>query len=86
MARDILTIPVSTVASESAFSVGGEVLDQYRSTLKSEITEAIICTKDWIFGDANYNVDDTVNEIVDLDVNNEEPSSARSANTTETAK
>lgn len=42
MARDILTIPVSTVASESAFSVGGKVLDQYRSSLKSDVTDAII--------------------------------------------
>ncbi|XP_017970004.1 PREDICTED: zinc finger BED domain-containing protein RICESLEEPER 2 [Theobroma cacao] len=29
MTRDILAIPVSTVASEFAFSVGGKVLDQY---------------------------------------------------------
>ena len=29
MARDILSIPVSTIASESAFNVGGRVFDQY---------------------------------------------------------
>ncbi|KAH9724393.1 hypothetical protein KPL70_007468 [Citrus sinensis] len=50
MARDVLTIPISTVASESAFSVGGRVLDQFRSSLKPETVESIVCSRDWIFG------------------------------------
>ena len=49
MARDILTIPLSTVASESAFSVGGRVLDAFRSSLKPDIVEAVICLSDWLF-------------------------------------
>lgn len=49
MARDLLAIPVSTVASESAFSVGGRVIDSFRSTLKHENVEALICTRDWLF-------------------------------------
>ncbi|KAL9460420.1 hypothetical protein AB3S75_003598 [Citrus x aurantiifolia] len=51
MTRDILSIPISTVASESAFSVGGQALDQFRSVLKPETVQAIITTRDWKFGE-----------------------------------
>lgn len=48
IARDVLAIPVSTVTSESVFSVGGRVLDSYRSSLPSTTLEALICTQDWL--------------------------------------
>lgn len=48
MARDILAIPVSTVASESAFSTGGRVLDAFRSSLSSRIVQALVCAQDWL--------------------------------------
>ncbi|KAI0530712.1 hypothetical protein KFK09_000260 [Dendrobium nobile] len=51
MARDVLCIPISTVASESAFSNSGRVLDQYRSALKHDIVEALVCTKDWLYSE-----------------------------------
>lgn len=39
---------MSTVASESAFSTGGRVLDPYRTRLSPAIVEALICTQDWV--------------------------------------
>ncbi|XP_017635556.1 zinc finger BED domain-containing protein RICESLEEPER 2-like [Gossypium arboreum] len=48
MARDVLAIPVSTVASKSAFSTGGRAIDQYRSSLTPKIVQALVCTQDWI--------------------------------------
>ncbi|XP_017614061.1 zinc finger BED domain-containing protein RICESLEEPER 2-like [Gossypium arboreum] len=48
MARDVLAIPVFTVSSEFAFSTGGRMLDQYKSSLTLKIVQALVCTQDWI--------------------------------------
>ncbi|KAJ4769470.1 Zinc finger BED domain-containing protein DAYSLEEPER [Rhynchospora pubera] len=48
LTRDILAIPISTVASESAFSTSGRVLSQVRSSLSDESIEALLCAQDWL--------------------------------------
>lgn len=48
MAQDILAIPASSVASESAFSQARRILSDTRSSLNSETVEALTCTKDWL--------------------------------------
>ena len=46
IARDIYAIPVTTVASESAFSTSGRVLSEHRSRLTSKMLEALMCSQD----------------------------------------
>ncbi|KAJ1688414.1 hypothetical protein LUZ63_019804 [Rhynchospora breviuscula] len=48
LTRDILAVPISTVASESAFSTSGRVLSQVRSSLSDESIEALLCAQDWL--------------------------------------
>jgi hAT family C-terminal dimerisation region len=48
LARDILGVPISTVASESTFSTAGRTLSPVRSSLSDESIEALICAQDWL--------------------------------------
>lgn len=66
LARDVLAIQASTVASESAFSAGGRVVDSFRSRLDPEMVEALICTKDWVAAsrkDSKRNVASILNDL-----------------------
>ena len=49
--HDVLTVPVSTVASEAAFSTGGRVVSDKRCSLAPDSIEANICVKDWAIAD-----------------------------------
>ncbi|KAI7945142.1 hypothetical protein MJO28_010837 [Puccinia striiformis f. sp. tritici] len=48
LARILLMVPMTSVASESAFSTGGRVLDDHRMRLNNNTVEALLCTQDWI--------------------------------------
>lgn len=48
MAADILAISISTIASESTFSAGGRVIDDFRSKLNEESITTLICGGDWL--------------------------------------
>ncbi|KAL6850133.1 hypothetical protein ACP4OV_020760 [Aristida adscensionis] len=56
MARDFLAIPLSTVSSESAFSCGGRILGDTRSSMTPKTLEALVCGKDWLYQYPNNEV------------------------------
>ncbi|KAL8118649.1 hypothetical protein AgCh_016244 [Apium graveolens] len=48
IAKHVLGMLVSSVASEAAFSTSGRMIDAYQSSLSSKTVEALICSRDWL--------------------------------------
>ncbi|KAF1869452.1 hypothetical protein Lal_00022897 [Lupinus albus] len=51
IAKDLLTIPISIVASESAFSTSCRFLTPYRSRLRPHTLETLMYLQDWLWID-----------------------------------
>lgn len=49
MARDFLSVPASTVASESAFSTSGRSVSPHRNRLHPKTIEALMCAQSWLW-------------------------------------
>ncbi|XP_058202990.1 zinc finger BED domain-containing protein DAYSLEEPER-like [Rhododendron vialii] len=67
MVQDVLAIPVSTVAYESAFSMSGRVIDPYRSSLSPKTVEALICTQQWLRKPTKISIREQLDELEQLD-------------------
>ncbi|CAN0847247.1 Putative AC transposase, partial [Linum grandiflorum] len=68
MARDVLPIPVSIVASESIFGARGCVLDVFWSSLSPLVVESLICAQNWIRSNtALINMEETFEELEELE-------------------
>jgi hypothetical protein len=50
MAKRFLLVQASSVSSESTFSTGGRVVDDYRSSFKPSTFQALIFASSWIGG------------------------------------
>uniref|UniRef100_A0ACD5U206 Uncharacterized protein n=1 Tax=Avena sativa TaxID=4498 RepID=A0ACD5U206_AVESA len=67
IAHDVLAVSASTVASESAFSMGGRILTDFRSRLSVKSVEALICSQDWYRGsDSHWRRMGAITDLVDL--------------------
>jgi hypothetical protein len=63
MARDILSVPVSSVPADSIFDDKSKEMDQYRSSLRPEVVEALVCAKDWM----HYGAAEASNALVKIE-------------------
>ena len=70
LARDALAIIISIVASESAFSTSGRILDEFRSSLTHFMVEAIICTQDWLRHGTPPSIAENIEELTKLEQGN----------------
>jgi hypothetical protein len=48
MARDLLVVPISTVASESSFNAGGRVIEPCRVSLSIDTVQMLLSGLDWV--------------------------------------
>ncbi|KAF7124341.1 hypothetical protein RHSIM_Rhsim12G0119000 [Rhododendron simsii] len=67
IARDVLAVPVSTVASESAFSTGGRIIDQFRSSLSSSMVKTLVCTQNWLLSTVPISLRQAMDKVEDFE-------------------
>ncbi|XP_052113675.1 zinc finger BED domain-containing protein RICESLEEPER 1-like [Arachis duranensis] len=75
IAKDIYAIPVSTIASESAFSTSGRIISPHRAKFKQDIIEVLMCGQSWLWaplGSKGLNLDlQTFNDDEDVESDQE---------------
>jgi hypothetical protein len=70
LARDLLAIPITSVASESAFSTGGRILDDFRSSLTPFMLEALVCGQDWLRRGTPIDIQENLEELAIMEKGN----------------
>jgi hypothetical protein len=67
LARDILSIPITSVASESAFNTYGCILDDFRTSLTPFMLEALVCTQDWLRRTTPVDIQENMEELAKME-------------------
>jgi hypothetical protein len=52
LSADVISVPVSTISLESAFSLCGRIIEERRRRLALEMVEMLLCMKDWELSEA----------------------------------
>jgi hypothetical protein len=65
LAKDVMTVPISTISSESTFSLASRVLEERRQRLTTDMVEVLSCIKDWELVDQHkqHTVDKETKEL-----------------------
>jgi hypothetical protein len=63
LARNVLAMPISTVASESAFSTSGRILDDFHTSLTPFMVEALVCAQDWLRRSTPIDITEDMEEL-----------------------
>lgn len=66
MAKDHLAIPATSAASESVFSVGGDIITKKRNRLGADNTRRLLCMRDWGISKEEVGVDS--DDEIELDI------------------
>jgi hypothetical protein len=68
LAKDVLAVQVSTVASESAFSNSGRVVSPFRSSLSPSMVEALMCGQSWLHSSRrNVDLEEIIRDLKNCD-------------------
>ena len=63
-----MAISMSTLASKSAFSIGGRVLDSFWSSFSPLIVEALICYQNWLRSTSSpFKLREAMDEVQNID-------------------
>ncbi|KAL5760525.1 hypothetical protein ACOSQ2_019363 [Xanthoceras sorbifolium] len=67
---NVFAMQVSTVASKSAFSTSGRILDPFRSSLTPKMVEGLVCSQNWL--QATYPISKTKTLVLEVHAQKED--------------